>query len=744
MALERLELLITASAKGAVAGIKETEAATTSLDAKAGGLGKTLNILGIGSGQLSGALRVGVAASAVVAGAAVAKFAVDGIEKFASLTGEVRGYQRVLGGTAEDNSRLAASMRVVGIDSDTATKGLFQLTKRIGEGKDTLANWGVEVAHSSDGNVNMFKTLTNVADAYQSIQDPSQKAAFLAENFGRQGQTLIPILSKTKEELQGYAAEADKSHQIFSQDDLDRGREYQVAMRQLHEATQGLAISLGATLLPTVTMVTTALTDVIHTLDALGKSVGVANLSIIALGATLASTGSPWGIAIGAGIALTGVLRDIAPNADNTQKKLADTVATLSTVSTGKAVAEFQNYANAVRDASGDTLWEGVRRIFSLDFSGHSAEVSKGTAAWQAFHDVANQSPAAAQKIIDGMQRQGDATGPLQNALDRIIAKKQAEQQATNDQSTANEQLVQTYRDVESITLALSGTEIGRQQALLNLQQAQHGVDAATFAQQQAAENLYKVYHDGKSTEDDKTQAQLQLTSANDSLTAANLRVQQATQDVEVATLKAKDAQDAYGAQTTANIPAIDTEIARLIDTKNKFGDATGAIQDQINKLEDHKNHILGIPTVWETDLRANSDQARATLDELMRQYEHWRDVSGRPITLGEVISASGGYYLPQGQHGGPIPGGVNDPYPMIAHGGEYLLSADVVQRIKSGRPSRGAMAGGDTYGLGGGGGTTNYYAIQLPIGTPSADAGRAVVDAIAAYERASGSSWRN
>ncbi len=36
---------------------------------------------------------------------------------------------------------------------------------------------------------------------------------------------------------------------------------------------------------------------------------------------------------------------------------------------------------------------------------------------------------------------------------------------------------------------------------------------------------------------------------------------------------------------------------------------------------------------------------------------------------------------------------------PIIAHGGEYVLSADVVDRNKAGRPSRGAnVAGGSDY----------------------------------------------
>jgi TP901 family phage tail tape measure protein len=45
-------------------------------------------------------------------------------------------------------------------------------------------------------------------------------------------------------------------------------------------------------------------------------------------------------------------------------------------------------------------------------------------------------------------------------------------------------------------------------------------------------------------------------------------------------------------------------------------------------------------------------------------------------------------------QHGGPVPGPPGAPVPILAHGGEYMLSADVVSRIKRGVYSEGARMG--------------------------------------------------
>jgi hypothetical protein len=84
---------------------------------------------------------------------------------------------------------------------------------------------------------------------------------------------------------------------------------------------------------------------------------------------------------------------------------------------------------------------------------------------------------------------------------------------------------------------------------------------------------------------------------------------------------------------------------------------------------------------------------------------------------------------------GGPIPGPVNKPVPVLAHGGEYVLSADVVDRIKRGDTSRGASASLSLPTGGGGGGATvvNFNGTFL---TSKAELGRMVDEALAESRR--------
>lgn len=78
---------------------------------------------------------------------------------------------------------------------------------------------------------------------------------------------------------------------------------------------------------------------------------------------------------------------------------------------------------------------------------------------------------------------------------------------------------------------------------------------------------------------------------------------------------------------------------------------------------------------------------------------------------------------------GGPVPGIQNLSTPIMAHGGEFVLSADVVDAIKRGAPTRGLGAGSGT-GSGGG----NVINITVTSADP-----QAVVDAIRRYNRTNG-----
>ncbi len=229
---------------------KSASAITSRLGPAAGIAQKALEGIGASafkSGNILQTALVGGAAAAVVGlGALAAK----GVGTFIALTDQVRGLQRVTGASAQDASVLAGTLRKLGIDSGVAEKGFFLLSKTIANTPDKLAKVGVEVERNKKGNVDLFGTLENVATAYQKAGKGAEGNAIAAAAFGKAGAQMLPVLGKTREELDAIKARLGDQGLIFNQDAVNRGLEFKRNMRDLGESVKGLEVSLGEGLVP--------------------------------------------------------------------------------------------------------------------------------------------------------------------------------------------------------------------------------------------------------------------------------------------------------------------------------------------------------------------------------------------------------------------------------------------------------------------------------------------------------------
>lgn len=252
---------------------KDAATGTGVLDRAASGISGKLKTLGVDANVTGGMLKAGIAVGATAAGAAAIKFGADSVQAFANATGSVRAFQRVSGATAEDSSKLVAAMKQLGIDSDAGATSVFRLARNVADHRDKLLADGIAVEQNKNGQTDLAATLMNVADAYNATQDPAQKAKIVFDAFGRSGASMIPILERGRTGLKDLFAEAGKSHEIFSQADLEKGRQFSLATAQLGEAFKGLEIEIGSGLVPEVTNLTRGITDFIHAADSATKSV---------------------------------------------------------------------------------------------------------------------------------------------------------------------------------------------------------------------------------------------------------------------------------------------------------------------------------------------------------------------------------------------------------------------------------------------------------------------------------------
>jgi len=158
-----------------------------------------------------------------------------------------------------------------------------------------------------------------------------------------------------------------------------------------------------------------------------------------------------------------------------------------------------------------------------------------------------------------------------QQAKQAVDAQTAADVQAVADHTTnlanATDAAKRAIQDYQSVVLATSNTELGRQQAVLNVTKAQNDYNAAV--------------------------EQYGPTSAE--AQAASLNLQQAQLQVVSSSLAATDATDAFNAATSKNPALIQATIAKLQEEIQKHGDATGAVQAYIDKLKNMQFTIDGL-----------------------------------------------------------------------------------------------------------------------------------------------------
>lgn len=497
---EQLKILIESVSTGT--GFKTAAAESEGLAAQTTLTGKAMSKLGL-DGAKTGDLLKAVAPVAV--GAAFVKFGLDAVEAFAGATSAVRGFQRVSGTSAEDASKLTFAVKELGVAPDSAATAFGRLATRLGTGKVDLAQYGVEVAKNKDGTTDLAGTVANLADAYQKTADPTARAALANEAFGKSWQTLAPLLGKSAGDLKQIYDQAGKDHQLFSQDDLERGREFALATKQLSDAFSGLKIELGQALIPVVTQTATTLTSGIQAADdaagAIGGLSGAAtiltgNLNPLQFGAhgVSAATSLMSGHFADAGKnaleALPGVggfatalfggeeASNKFTDAQNRQTQAVQSAADL--VSQGKQ--HTKEYADAIATAKSATE----------ELSGASQKLANSLQTQAEKQYAASQ--AALASSVDHIAV-SNAVANVSTGLDKLNTQLVANMVAGDSSKAATDALAQGQRDLA--TEVLNVTAASAKQAVDNLGPNASAADkmkAATDAQNTALQYLYAQF----------------------------------------------------------------------------------------------------------------------------------------------------------------------------------------------------------------------------------------------------------
>lgn len=148
-------------------------------------------------------------------------------------------------------------------------------------------------------------TFFAVANAVAAEGNAMKRAALAQEAFGRGGLELLPMLADGREGLSKVREEAQRLGIVYDEGLVKKGKQVADQMKSLKAASEGLMISIGSSLMPSVVALARGLVDVVSGFTGWAKENPGIVQAIAAIGVALGSLALALkAVAIAKGIAL--------------------------------------------------------------------------------------------------------------------------------------------------------------------------------------------------------------------------------------------------------------------------------------------------------------------------------------------------------------------------------------------------------------------------------------------------------
>ena len=644
---EKLMILITGDASGAIGEMKKLA-------------GETEKNLGKAGGDVSkfSATATKVGAGMVAVGTGLLATAISAASTTTELGREVSKLQRYTGMNAESASKLAYSAKMSGVGVDDLAIGIGKLSKTMANTPDKLTKFGIE-AKTADGKLRtMSDVLGDVADRFKKMGPGTEATAGALDLFGRSGANLLPFLLKGKDGIQELSDEAEKMGLVLSQDNVDAVKKNIVAQRQLSAAVNGAKVQIGNEMLPILTKFTELVTGLPGPVrDAIGPIVVVGGAVLVTGGAFLLAAGqiqkAKTSFANMSGAAQTGIGVLGAAAAAATSAYAVWSIGT-GILDRAREAQDKLNEGVAAGAARGgyDTLRTQIKKTqidldqlhIGWDFLTHPWDVFKNagniesgvklreelgriSAASIYLSDTLGISQNAATVWLGKMAEGGTVFPTVQAALAAYTGDIDANKVGTEEAATAQEGYAASIKHAADVLRGTTDPIFAVMTAQDSLAEAQTAYD--------------KIKNDGTKTDAEKEQALRKLWQASWDLTEAQTTLGGAMATGEVSGPKLQAALD------TLRLNGIDptTEAGRKLSEKILGVDATAAAVSALLK-----GRVLKVETDQaglDAFIRALAN-AQSVIDWM---YEHDPGTKGNGLGVFKEpkTSASGGY-LPAGR----------------------------------------------------------------------------------------------
>jgi hypothetical protein len=330
----------------------------------------------------------------------------------------------------------------------------------------------------------------------------------------------------------------------------------------------------------------------------------------------------------------------------------------------------------------------GAAKALDGDFSGAAESIVRGTGLiGNTFASVTGLFGGAKEetnKLTDAQKRYAEASRELNDAAVTTGTTTKELTALRREETAAERELEGVTNDVADALeteneAARTAIDLGNQR--LN---ATAGLLGADLNLAEAKEKVFIAYAKvaeieaaGKTGTQEHTEAIRDAQRADIALVQSKLAVDEAVKKLTEQAKSGEISMTDYQAQLT-KIKESNPDLAHSVDV---ITFATGMLHGKIDALPERKY----------TFFYGDGTHLNATMDAAERRLHNLGQFAKMtPEQMAALLAAN---FVVQRKVGGPIPGAVNDAVPIIAHGGEYVLSADVVSRIKNGRPSFGARS---------------------------------------------------
>lgn len=183
------------------------------------------------------------------------------------LAQEVLRFQRVAGTSAEESSKFVEVMSDYGVSAEQGANAIGKFAKNVQMTPKAFEDLGVQIVKTKDGSVDLEATLMKAADVFASTTDETKRAELGTKLFGKTWQDLIPILDKGSTGIKKAFDNVD-SGKIFTQQQVNDSEALRLAVDDLRDKGESLALMIGKSLVPALKdLATTAGTvgDVVNT-----------------------------------------------------------------------------------------------------------------------------------------------------------------------------------------------------------------------------------------------------------------------------------------------------------------------------------------------------------------------------------------------------------------------------------------------------------------------------------------------